>query len=275
MRGQVSKVWLAPVVAAMLLGCAGEVHIVPVRTGATMPLRAVRIVPADGLRQDRWEYLTENGLAAEMQSALAGSFPSGPGPELVVTVTEFAAPLHAGAAWLNVRFDVVDEHNRVLYSDVVETHADGDPTFWGGQSGARGHAARIVSRQVVERVAAAVSSAQPRNAGAASSAPPPAMASAPPPNSGPPPSAPPPSQAPPAQTSAAPAPTPAADLRPEVQPTATTPAPAQTTGDCRPPCRSGFLCHQGQCISACNPPCAAGQRCTAQGECEHRAPAGG
>lgn len=36
---------------------------------------------------------------------------------------------------------------------------------------------------------------------------------------------------------------------------------------CDPPCRSGFTCREGQCISLCNPPCRAGERCV-QGECE-------
>jgi hypothetical protein len=46
------------------------------------------------------------------------------------------------------------------------------------------------------------------------------------------------------------------------------PAGAQTSGDaCYPLCRPGFLCHQGQCISACNPPCAPGQSCSASGVC--------
>ena len=45
------------------------------------------------------------------------------------------------------------------------------------------------------------------------------------------------------------------------------PAPAATDQSCMPACRTGFVCQQGQCVSACNPPCAAGQQCTAQGEC--------
>jgi hypothetical protein len=36
---------------------------------------------------------------------------------------------------------------------------------------------------------------------------------------------------------------------------------------CFPACRAGYLCHEGQCVSACNPPCAAGESCTAAGEC--------
>jgi hypothetical protein len=38
-------------------------------------------------------------------------------------------------------------------------------------------------------------------------------------------------------------------------------------GDCRPPCRSGFMCKKGKCVSLCNPPCGAGERCV-KGECE-------
>lgn len=37
--------------------------------------------------------------------------------------------------------------------------------------------------------------------------------------------------------------------------------------DCFPPCRSGYLCHEGECIEACNPPCPEGERCTDEGEC--------
>lgn len=36
---------------------------------------------------------------------------------------------------------------------------------------------------------------------------------------------------------------------------------------CFPACRSGYLCHEQQCISACNPACAPGQECSASGEC--------
>jgi hypothetical protein len=43
--------------------------------------------------------------------------------------------------------------------------------------------------------------------------------------------------------------------------------PGAAGGGCTPACRAGYLCQQGQCISACNPPCAAGQRCTAEAEC--------
>ena len=42
---------------------------------------------------------------------------------------------------------------------------------------------------------------------------------------------------------------------------------AETEPQCIPQCRSGYFCHQGQCISRCNPPCASGQVCSDQGEC--------
>ena len=38
-------------------------------------------------------------------------------------------------------------------------------------------------------------------------------------------------------------------------------------GSCAPPCREGFFCKQGRCVSLCNPPCRAGERCV-DGECE-------
>jgi hypothetical protein len=38
-------------------------------------------------------------------------------------------------------------------------------------------------------------------------------------------------------------------------------------GRCDPPCRSGFSCKEGRCVSLCNPPCPAGERCN-KGECE-------
>lgn len=36
---------------------------------------------------------------------------------------------------------------------------------------------------------------------------------------------------------------------------------------CEPPCREGFTCIQGRCLSACNPPCEVGERCTSDGRC--------
>jgi hypothetical protein len=42
---------------------------------------------------------------------------------------------------------------------------------------------------------------------------------------------------------------------------------AQDTLACYPPCRSGFVCHKGKCVSRCNPPCPEGQKCTDSGDC--------
>jgi len=57
---------------------------------------------------------------------------------------------------------------------------------------------------------------------------------------------------------------------PEAPPDPGDPAPIQVVdqpAECVPACRDGFVCHQGQCISACNPPCGAGQRCSGAGMC--------
>jgi len=43
-------------------------------------------------------------------------------------------------------------------------------------------------------------------------------------------------------------------------------APAEKT--CLPACRTGYVCIEGDCVSACNPPCDKGERCTTKGECE-------
>lgn len=37
--------------------------------------------------------------------------------------------------------------------------------------------------------------------------------------------------------------------------------------ECVPACRSGYFCHDGQCISRCNPPCPSGSTCQDNGEC--------
>jgi hypothetical protein len=58
---------------------------------------------------------------------------------------------------------------------------------------------------------------------------------------------------------------------PEASGPTTVEAPV-ASAECIPNCRSGFLCHQGQCVSRCNPACAAGERCLANGECEAPAP---
>lgn len=62
-----------------------------------------------------------------------------------------------------------------------------------------------------------------------------------------------------------PPPPPAAESAPASQPPPA--APEGGAEACVPPCRSGFMCQRGVCISACNPPCPAGQQCTPQGEC--------
>jgi hypothetical protein len=36
---------------------------------------------------------------------------------------------------------------------------------------------------------------------------------------------------------------------------------------CFPSCRTGYMCHNGVCISRCNPPCGPAEACTAAGEC--------
>jgi len=43
--------------------------------------------------------------------------------------------------------------------------------------------------------------------------------------------------------------------------------PVASVADCFPSCRSGFTCHEGQCVSLCNPVCGADERCNAAGEC--------
>lgn len=44
-------------------------------------------------------------------------------------------------------------------------------------------------------------------------------------------------------------------------------AETQQPKECFPLCRSGYVCQQGNCISACNPPCMPSQTCTDRGEC--------
>lgn len=54
---------------------------------------------------------------------------------------------------------------------------------------------------------------------------------------------------------------------------AQTDAPADQSGEaeraneCFPSCRSGYVCHRGECVSACNPPCPSGKTCTDAGRC--------
>ncbi len=45
------------------------------------------------------------------------------------------------------------------------------------------------------------------------------------------------------------------------------PPQANPTDACFPPCRAGFICNAGSCISACNPACAVDQVCTEYGTC--------
>jgi len=42
---------------------------------------------------------------------------------------------------------------------------------------------------------------------------------------------------------------------------------AQAGDGCFPKCRSGYLCHEGVCITSCNPPCPDDEKCTPEGEC--------
>jgi hypothetical protein len=113
----------------------------------------------------------------------------------------------------------------------------------------------------------------PAAAQTAGSAPAAAPAPAPLPAAKPAPDAPAPSTAP------SPAVTPAVPTAPQAPSPAATPdagsesaaplAPAPTTSEaaaCVPGCRSGFLCLQGQCVSACNPLCSIGQICVVRAE---------
>jgi hypothetical protein len=52
-------------------------------------------------------------------------------------------------------------------------------------------------------------------------------------------------------------------------PAAATTAPA---AECFPPCREGFVCSAGQCVSLCNPPCAQGEMCVEGRRCEAAPP---
>ena len=45
------------------------------------------------------------------------------------------------------------------------------------------------------------------------------------------------------------------------------PTYAQDAPSCRPACRTGFLCEEGQCVSACRPSCRHGYQCSATGQC--------
>lgn len=60
----------------------------------------------------------------------------------------------------------------------------------------------------------------------------------------------------------------------EVQsaPAAVPPPPTTEAASCFPSCRSGHVCHRGQCVSACNPACGADEVCTGSGQCTLRPP---
>jgi hypothetical protein len=65
---------------------------------------------------------------------------------------------------------------------------------------------------------------------------------------------------------------PAVPPPPSSSPPAPETSPTIAAQECAPACRTGYLCMEGQCVSACNPPCAAWELCTANGECIARAP---
>ena len=69
---------------------------------------------------------------------------------------------------------------------------------------------------------------------------------------------------------AAPTPTPAPARAPAADGDAPPPPPSfpgVSDDSCVPGCRTGFICHERQCISACNPACGLSESCNAQGEC--------
>jgi hypothetical protein len=73
-----------------------------------------------------------------------------------------------------------------------------------------------------------------------------------------------------------PAPQPLTPSAPSTEPAVPTAAAldgeAPAPPACYPPCREGFLCNAGACISACNPPCPAGQQCNGEAQCVADAP---
>ncbi len=58
---------------------------------------------------------------------------------------------------------------------------------------------------------------------------------------------------------------------PEADPSHGAASEGQDDAPCRPPCRDGYSCTKGLCVSSCNPPCPSGAVCTAGGRCETRA----
>jgi hypothetical protein len=55
-----------------------------------------------------------------------------------------------------------------------------------------------------------------------------------------------------------------------IEPTVANAQPNPMDSLCTPPCRTGFICHNSQCISACNPPCGEAEVCAQSGECVSR-----
>jgi hypothetical protein len=73
---------------------------------------------------------------------------------------------------------------------------------------------------------------------------------------------------------APPAAPPAAAAPPATQAAPAAPPTYAVVYPCYPPCRSGFICYTGRCVSACNPPCAEGLVCTERGACAYDAEEG-
>jgi len=46
-----------------------------------------------------------------------------------------------------------------------------------------------------------------------------------------------------------------------------TAAPVSTVAACLPDCRAGYVCREGECVSACNPMCGENETCNAKREC--------
>lgn len=57
------------------------------------------------------------------------------------------------------------------------------------------------------------------------------------------------------------------DVADEAEADVTLAADAGAEHACTPPCRAGFACVEGRCLTACNPPCAADEVCAASGAC--------
>jgi len=50
-------------------------------------------------------------------------------------------------------------------------------------------------------------------------------------------------------------------------PTESASASPHPSSTCVPPCRAGYVCNQGRCVSLCNPPCGVNEACNSVGEC--------